>query len=103
MSDLISKALLSGLGLASLTKDAIQKTAEELVKKSNLSEEEGRKLVKDLHRRSAKAQKDLEKTVETAVNKLLKNLNLALVHDHPKGAKPAGKVASKSGKRGKGS
>ena len=103
MSDLISKALLSGLGLASLTKDAIQKTAEELVKKSNLSEEEGRKLVKDLHRRSAKAQKDLEKTIETAVNKLLKNLNLAIVHDHPKGAKSAGKVARKSGKRGKGS
>lgn len=103
MSDLISKALLSGLGLASLTKDAIQKTAEDLVKKSNLSEEEGRKLVKDLHRRSSKAQKDLEKTVETAVNKLLKNLNLALVHDHPKSRKPAGKVGRKSRKRGKGS
>jgi polyhydroxyalkanoate synthesis regulator phasin len=89
MSDLISKALLSGLGLASLTKDAIQKTAEDLVKKSNLSEEEGRRLVKELHRRSTKAQKDMEKTVETAVNKLLKNLNLAIVHNQ-------GKVTRKS-------
>ena len=52
MSDTISKALLCGLGLASLTKDAIQKTAEDLVNQSKISEEEGRKLVKDLQRRS---------------------------------------------------
>jgi polyhydroxyalkanoate synthesis regulator phasin len=101
MSDLITRALLSGLGLASLTKDAIQKTAEDLVNKSNLSEEEGRRLVKELHRRSTKAQKDLEKTVETAVNKLLKNLNLAIVSERPKGAKAAPKKAGKSRQRGK--
>jgi len=97
MSDLISKALLSGLGLASLTKDAIQKTAEDLVKKSNLSEEEGRRLVKELHRRSTKAQKDMEKTVETAVNKLLKNLNLAIVHNQAKSAKGTGKSRRRGG------
>ena len=57
MSDLISRALLSGLGLASLTKDAIKKTAEDLVDSSKLSEEEGRKLVEDLQRRSTQAQK----------------------------------------------
>jgi polyhydroxyalkanoate synthesis regulator phasin len=95
MSDLIRKALLSGLGLANLTRDAVQKTAEDLVRKSNLSEEEGRRLVKDLHRRSAKAQRDLEKTMHTAVNKLLKNLNLAIVHDLPKSA---GKRAAKRGR-----
>lgn len=100
MSELISKALLSALGLASLTKDAIKKTAEDFVKKSSLSEKEGRRLVKDLHRRSTKAQKTLEKTVETAVNKLLKNLNLAIVSDRSKGAKAAGKVVRKSRRRG---
>jgi polyhydroxyalkanoate synthesis regulator phasin len=100
MNDLISKALLSGLGLASLTKDAIKKTVEDLVKKSNLSEEEGRRLVKDLHRRSMKAQKALEKTVETAVNKLLKNLHVAIVSDRSRLAKAAGMGARKSGRRG---
>ena len=63
MSDLISRALLSGLGLASLTKDAIKKTAEDLVDQSKLSEEEGRKLVEDLQRRSTQAQKALEKKI----------------------------------------
>jgi polyhydroxyalkanoate synthesis regulator phasin len=99
MSDLISRALLSGLGLASLTKDAIEKTADDLVKKSNLSEEEGKRLVKDMHRRSAKARKDMEKTFESAVNKLLKHLNLAVVSIPSKGAKSA-KANKNSHRRG---
>jgi polyhydroxyalkanoate synthesis regulator phasin len=86
VSDIISRALLCGLGLANLTKDAIQKTAEELVDQSKISEEEGRKLVKDLQRRSVQAEKALEKKVETAVHKVLKNLNLQVVHKHPKAA-----------------
>ncbi len=98
MSDIISRALLCGLGLANLTKDAIQKTAEELVDQSKLTEEEGRRLIKDLQRRSVQAEKALEKKVETAVHKVLKNLNLQVIHDRPKaaGKKKAGK---KSGKK----
>jgi polyhydroxyalkanoate synthesis regulator phasin len=96
MSELISKALLSGLGLASLTKDAIQKTAEDFVKKSDLSEEEGRKLVKELHKRSAKARKELEKNVGQAVNNLLKHVNLELVRGHEKAAKTGTKRPAKS-------
>jgi len=99
MSDLISRALLCGLGLASLTKDAIRKTAEDLVDQSKISEEEGRRLVKDLQRRSTQAQKALDKKIKTAVNKVLKNMNLALVSDRPKGAKAAGKRARKSRRR----
>ncbi|HWE03184.1 MAG TPA: hypothetical protein VG326_12310 [Tepidisphaeraceae bacterium] len=96
MSDLISKALLCGLGLASLTKDAIQKTAEDIVGQSKLSEEEGRKLVKDLHRRATQAQKALEKKIDTAVHKALTNLNLMNVADHLKKPEPAKKPAKKS-------
>ena len=98
MSDLITKTLLSGLGLASLTKDAIQKTAEDLIKKSNLSEEEGKRLMKELHRKTASAQKTMEKSVESAVNKLLKNVNLALV-SRTKAAKSSGKTSKKSRRR----
>ena len=103
MSDLMTKALLSGLGLASLTKSAVQKTVEDLLKKSDLSEEEGKRLVKELHRRSTKAQKTMEKTVETAINKLLKNLHLAIVHEVPKkkSAKPAAKRTRKTASTGK--
>ena len=99
MGDLIGKALLSGLGLASLTKEAIQKTADDLIKKSNLSEEEGRRVAKDWRRRSTKAQKDLEKTVEKTVNKLLKNLDLAIVSTKAKRGQAAKKAAHKSPRR----
>ncbi len=96
MSDLISKALLCGLGLASLTKDAIQKTAEDLIGQSKISEEEGRKLVNDLHKRAKMAEKALEKKINTAVDKALKNFNLTMIHEKPKAPKPAAKGAKKT-------
>lgn len=99
MSDLISKALLSGLGLASLTKDAIQKTAKDLVDKSTISEAEGRRLVKELHRRTTHAQKAFEKKVEAAVNKAMKTLNLGMALVDDKSTKAKGKRATKTKKR----
>lgn len=100
MSDTISKALLCGLGLASLTKDAIQKTAEDLVNQSKISEEEGRKLVKDLQRRSKQAQKVLEKEVDAAVHKVFQYLDLtAIINDRLQGSKPAAKTAKKAPRR----
>jgi polyhydroxyalkanoate synthesis regulator phasin len=101
LSDVMGKALLCGLGLASLTKDAIQKTAEDLVKQSKISEEEGRKLVKDLQGRSKRAQKALEKEVDSAVHKLFQNLDLAaIINDRLKDAKPPAKAAKKTRRRG---
>ena len=100
MNDLLSKALLSGLGLASLTRDSIQKSVEDLVNRSKLSEEEGRKVVKDLQRRSVQARKSLEKEVDSTVHKLFEHVNLpAIINDRVKGAKPAKRAARKSPRR----
>jgi polyhydroxyalkanoate synthesis regulator phasin len=101
MREEISRALLCGLGLASLTKDAIRKTAEELVKKSKISEEEGRRLVMDLPRRSKEAQKALEKHVDGAVHKIFQHVDLAaIINDRLKDAKPAAKAAKRAARRG---
>jgi polyhydroxyalkanoate synthesis regulator phasin len=103
--NLISRALLCGLGLASLTKEAIQKTADDLVNQSKISEEEGRKLVKDLQKRSAQVQKAIEKKVDDSVHKVFEHLNLpAIISDRLKGAPTADKSAGKSptGKSAKG-
>jgi polyhydroxyalkanoate synthesis regulator phasin len=99
MSELISKALLSGLGLASLTKNAVQQTIEDLSKKSSLSEEEGKRLVKELHRRSSKAHKRLEKTVQTAVNRLLKEINMEVVRTGKRPAKAPKRTAGAGRRR----
>ena len=98
MNDGISKALLCGLGLASLTKDAIQKTVEDLVKRSKITEEEGKKLIKGLQQRSKQARGALEKQVDKAVHKVFEHLDLsAIINDRLKGAKP--KAAKKSRRR----
>jgi polyhydroxyalkanoate synthesis regulator phasin len=99
MNDLISKAVLSGLGLASLTKDELRKTAEDLADRSKLSEEEGRRLVTEFQRRSTHAQKTLEKKVHATVNQVLRELNLSTNGESPKRAKAAGKRPRKSRQR----
>jgi len=100
VSDLISRALLCGLGLASLTKDAIQKMVQDLVHQSKISEAEGRRMMKDLQRRSSRAQKALEKHVDTAVHTVLTNLDVAgMIVDRLEGKKPAGKRSRKRPRR----
>jgi polyhydroxyalkanoate synthesis regulator phasin len=99
LSDLISRALLVGLGLASLSKDAIEKTAEDFIKQSKISEEEGKRLVKDLHKRAAQVQRSVDRKVEKAVNQALKGLNVAVVKLSPGTAKPSAKSAAHRSKK----
>jgi polyhydroxyalkanoate synthesis regulator phasin len=91
MNEVISKAVLSGLGFASLTGDAIRETARDLVKQSRLTEDEGKRVVKNFQRRLAKAQKTLETNVNSAVRKALKRLDLQPARN--------GRIAKGSAKR----
>lgn len=45
MSDLLKRVLMLGIGTASLTKEKIEALVEELVKKGELTREEGREMV----------------------------------------------------------
>jgi polyhydroxyalkanoate synthesis regulator phasin len=97
VSDLISKTFLVGLGLASLTKDAIQKAVEDLVDQSKISEAEGRRLAKDLQRRSARARKALEQQADGAVHQVLTKLDLpTMIINRLQGTKPAKKRTRKA-------
>ena len=96
MNDVISKAILSGLGFASLTRDAIRETAQVFVKQSKLSEQEGRRLVKEFQHRSLSAQKTLEKKVDEAVRKAIKSLDLAPSSRSKKSSKSKGKGKGKA-------
>jgi polyhydroxyalkanoate synthesis regulator phasin len=82
MNELITKAVLSGLGFASLTGEVMRDTVNDLVKRSKLSEAEGKRLVKNLQRRSAVAERTLKKNVNAAVDKALKQLDLERI-PHP--------------------
>ena len=95
MKEMISKAIFSGLGLMSLTMEAIQETVTDLVNQSKLSEAEGRKVVKAFAQRSARTQQMLEKRVDSAVHKVLKNLDLRSMESRLAGKKKSPKRKAK--------
>jgi len=81
MFDIIKKVMLTGVGLAAMTKDKVEELARDLAKKGKLSEKEGKKLVDDLLKKSETAKKDLEKDIEKVVKNTMKKMNLARAED----------------------
>ncbi len=77
MFDLIKRTMLTGVGLAAMTKDKIEELAKELTEKGKLTEKEGKELVDDLLKKSEKAKKDLEKDIEKVVKDTMKKMNIA--------------------------
>ncbi len=76
MSDLIKKTILTGLGLASLTKEKAENLVKDLIKEGEVSEGEGSKLVKELLEKMEDNKKTMEKQVEKTVHGMLKKLNM---------------------------
>lgn len=81
MFDIIKKAMLTGVGLAAMTRDKIEEMAKELTEKGEMTEKEGRELVDELVKKSEKAKKDLETKMEGIVEKVLVKMNLATKED----------------------
>lgn len=76
MFDILKKTMLFGAGLASMTREKMEKFVDEMVKKGEISEKEGRDLLDDLIDRSKKARQDFEEGVGKAVAKAMKKLNI---------------------------
>ena len=81
MFDLIKKTMLTGVGLAAMTKDKVEELAKELSEKGKLSEKEGKDLLDGLLKKSEEAKKDLEGKIEGVVRKTLEKLNIATRKD----------------------
>jgi polyhydroxyalkanoate synthesis regulator phasin len=76
MFDLIRKTLLTGVGLAVLSKEKAEEMAREIADAAKLSSEKGQEFVDEVVGRSEKMRKELEETVQRAVNDSLKRTNL---------------------------
>lgn len=81
MIDFIKKAMFTGVGLASITKDKIEEVANEFVEQGNLTEQEGRKLVKEMMDYSEKSRSELENQVDEYIEKAIIKLDLARSSD----------------------
>ncbi|MBE0521274.1 MAG: phasin family protein [Candidatus Methanoperedenaceae archaeon] len=67
MSDILRKMGLFGVGLISLTKDKVEELSQEMVKKGEISQEEGKKFVQEVLSEKEQQLKHLEKQVNDKV------------------------------------
>ena len=77
MLDFIKKTMLTGIGLAMKTKDELEEWVKEIVKKGEMSENEGKNFLDDLKDKSEKAQKDFEEKIESKFKEMLKKADIA--------------------------
>jgi polyhydroxyalkanoate synthesis regulator phasin len=81
MIDVVKKTLLAGIGLALKTKDEVEEYAKEMEKKLNLTENDGKKFLKEIQTRYEEAQKKLEERVEKTVKDLLKKADVVTTEE----------------------
>jgi len=81
MKKMLKKTLLTGIGLAVMTKDKVEQLAKKIAEEAKFPEAEGRKFVADLQKKSEEAKKNLEKKIEDTVKKYLEKLDVATKKD----------------------
>jgi polyhydroxyalkanoate synthesis regulator phasin len=70
--DIVRNALLAGLGVQEKVKEFV----DELVKKGELSDSQGAKLIKEMAEKADKGTEDLTKTFSELISKTLDKMNL---------------------------
>ncbi|OPL16769.1 MAG: hypothetical protein AVO39_00360 [delta proteobacterium MLS_D] len=81
MSNLIRKGMLMGFGILSLTREKAEEWIDELVRRGEISEKEGREAVDEFVEKSKEMRRDLSSRVESAVEEAVKKMNLATRDD----------------------
>ena len=76
MLDLVKKTMMAGIGLALKTRDEVEDMVKDMVKKSSMSEQEGKKFLDELLNRYDEAKVKLEERVEKIVKDFLKKADV---------------------------
>lgn len=76
MFDLIKKTMLTGVGLAVMSKEKAEALAREIADAAKLSSEKGQEFVDEVVGKSEKMRQELEETVQRVVNQSLKRIDL---------------------------
>ena len=76
MQDLLKKALSLGLGALLVSKDKIEDVVNELVKKGELGQEEGKNLVNELIGKGEASMNEIEVKIEKIVKSVTEKLDL---------------------------
>jgi polyhydroxyalkanoate synthesis regulator phasin len=77
MIDTLRKVLLAGLGTLELTDEKLHATLGDLIKRGEISEQEGRELAGQWQRRLARRREELQQEARAAVQRALRGLDVA--------------------------
>ena len=81
MIELIKKAMFTGLGVASLTKEKVEEIGRDFIEQGKLSQQEGEKLMEELRARVDESKQEIKKQIENRVEEILKKMNLVRMSD----------------------
>ncbi|MFM9326847.1 phasin family protein [Paenibacillus mesotrionivorans] len=77
MRDMLHRAVSLGLGLAVASKEQIEKTVEELVKKGEVSRAESGEFLEELLNKGSEAKARMDQTINDKVQGILKDRGIA--------------------------
>jgi polyhydroxyalkanoate synthesis regulator phasin len=78
---ILEKVILSGLGLASLTQDKVQKLVDELVKEGEMSDKDAAVMAKRIADNFERNRKETEKKIEKTVKDIMGEINISSKKD----------------------
>ncbi len=81
MSEMLRKMGLFGIGVISLTQEKLDEFTQEMIKKGEMSREEGKKFVKEVLSEKEKQVKDLEEKINEKVNETIKKSGIVMKSD----------------------
>lgn len=81
MSEMFRKMGLFGIGVISLTQEKMEEFTQEMVKKGEISKDEGKKFVKDILSEQEKQLKKIEEKINETVRENLKKSGVVMKSD----------------------
>lgn len=79
--DIMKKTVLTGLGLAAITKEKAEEIVSDLVKQGELSKDEGRQLVDSIIKKADAEKREIRGWVQQEVKKVLDTMGFATKAD----------------------
>jgi polyhydroxyalkanoate synthesis regulator phasin len=75
--ELMKKVMMTGIGLALKSQSEMEALTKDLIKKSKMSEAEGKKFVDDVMKKYDKAKKDMENTIRKGIADYMSSADIA--------------------------
>ena len=76
MLEYLKKSILTGVGMALRSKKEIESLAKEFAEQSQMDQQEAKAFLEDCQKRYDEAKSDLDNKIETAIENILKKLDL---------------------------